>query len=110
MRLFFNNIIPIKGFVAINLFGSIFIRKAEWTKLSKSQKNIILQHEAIHTAQMKELCFVFFYIFYFIEWIIRLIFKTKTAYSGLSFEKEAYTYMYDSNYLKNRKHYAQWLK
>lgn len=65
-------------------------------------------HEAIHTAQMKELLYVFFYVIYFLEWLYRLIFHTKTAYMGISFEREAYDNEANLNYLDTRKHFAQW--
>lgn len=57
MRVIYNNILPIKGYIAINLFGLIFARK-EFKPLSKATEN----HEAIHTAQIRELLFLLFYI------------------------------------------------
>ena len=94
-----NNIIPFKGFKAINLFGIIFTREP--------LNEIDINHESIHTKQMKELLYVFFYIWYFIEWLILLI-KYKDylkAYFNIRFEKEAYRNERDLNYLNNRKHY-----
>lgn len=67
-------------------------------------------HEAIHTAQMKELLYVFFYVIYFLEWLYRLVFHTKTAYIGISFEREAYENEENLKYLDTRKHFAQWRK
>ena len=108
MKIVYNNIIPPEGFLAINLFGLIFIKK-KYKHLVPYYPNII-NHEAIHSAQMKELAFIFFYIIYFFEWIYRLIFHTKTAYSGLSFEREAYLNEGNKDYLKSRKHFAMWRK
>ena len=105
MKVVYNSLIPFKGFVAINLFGVVFARK-EYEPLGR----LTLQHEAIHTAQQRELLYIGFYLLYFLEWLYRIIFHTKTAYSGISFEREAYTWERDPNYLKNRKHYAQWRK
>lgn len=96
-----NNIIPFKGYKAINLFGILFVRKEY--ELSK----VDLNHEAIHTAQMKELLFIFFYIIYFFEWLVRL-FINKNAYRSISFEKEAYSNEKNLEYLKNRKCFSQW--
>lgn len=96
-----NNIIPFKGYKAINLFGIIFLRKEY--ELSEIDTN----HEAIHTAQMKELLYIFFYIIYFLEWLVRL-FINKNAYRNISFEKEAYQNERDLSYLKHRKWFAQW--
>lgn len=53
MRVIENTIIPVKGFAAINLFGVLFIRKG--VKVSDR----ILNHEKIHTAQMKEMLYIF---------------------------------------------------
>lgn len=44
MKLIYNNIIPFKGFKAINLFGLCFVRKG----MKMSEKDI--NHESIHTA------------------------------------------------------------
>ena len=64
MKIKYSKIIPFKGFYAINLFGTYFIRK-EFEGKSVPKKT--LNHEAIHTEQMKELGYIFFYIWYFIE-------------------------------------------
>lgn len=53
MKIVYNNVIPFKGFAAINLFGIVFARK-ECRPLSKEAMN----HEAIHTEQMKELLYI----------------------------------------------------
>lgn len=105
MRIIRNNIIPCKGFKAINLFGVIFMRK------NAEIDFITLQHEAIHTAQMKETLYVFFYVWYVVEWLIRLIIyrDSKTAYRKIGFEREAYSSQTDEDYLLNRKPY-NWIK
>ncbi len=104
----YSKIIPFRGFTALNLFGVIFIRKD--AGLTDAQLSKVLAHEAIHTAQMKELLYVFFYIAYFFEWLVRLFTDTKTAYRSISFEKEAYAHQSDTGYLDIRKPYAQWRK
>ena len=106
MKAIFNNIIPFPGFYAINLFGILFVRKDLMDKMDKSDYN----HEAIHTAQMKELLYVGFYLAYLFEWFYRLVFHTKTAYMGISFEREAYENEENLKYLDTRKHFAQWRK
>lgn len=104
MKVIYNSLIPFKGFIAINLFGIVFARK-EYKELSRRTLN----HEAIHTAQMKEMLYVFFYLWYVIEWIIKLFRYGHNAYENISFEREAYAFQSDRCYLKVRKHYA-WLK
>lgn len=99
MKIIYSNIIPFPGFKAVNLFGFVFVRKG----LEMSEKD--LNHEAIHTAQMKEMLYVFFYLWYFIEWVIRL-FQKGNAYRNISFEKEAYANDEDFAYLNDREPYS----
>ena len=106
MRIVPNNILPFPGFRSFNFFGIVFVRKSEMDSLSGKSFN----HEAIHTAQMKELWYIGFYLLYFLEWLYRVIFHTKTAYRGISFEREAYQNEGDLNYLETRKRFAQWDK
>lgn len=103
MKVIHNNIIPFKGYKAINLFGIVFARKGiELTPLE-------LNHEAIHTAQMKEMLYIFFYLWYVIEWIIRLIGhignSNYNAYRMISFEQEAYNNDNYTAYLEHRQKY-----
>lgn len=102
MRIFYNRYLPFKGYSAINLFGVLFCRNG--LQLTSD----IVRHERIHTAQMREMLFVFFYLWYFMEWLIRIPLKGR-AYINISFEREAYSHMYDKHYLKHRKPFA-WLK
>lgn len=98
----FNKIIPFKGYKAINLFSLIFVRKG------CNFSDVDLNHEKIHTAQMKELLFIGFYIWYLVEWLYLLI-KYKSAhkaYKNIKFEKEAYVNENNLEYLKNRSHFA----
>lgn len=98
-----NKIIPFNGFKAINLFGIIFVKK--------NLNNIDINHERIHTAQMKEWLFIGFYLLYITEYLINLIkYKnTKIAYKNISFEKEAYTNQSNLQYLTIRKHYNNYV-
>lgn len=97
-----NKIIPFEEFKAINLLGILFVRE----NANIDAKTI--NHEEIHTAQMKEMLYIFFYLWYLIEWLIRL-FGKGNAYRKISFEKEAYNNENDETYLTKRKHY-HWLK
>lgn len=106
MKVIYNSIIPFKGFAAINLLGVVFARK-ECRPLSDRT----LRHEAIHTAQMRELAYIGFYIIYLLEWLFRLLRQSWTgenAYRSISFEKEAYRNQDRKTYLSYRKHFAQW--
>lgn len=109
----FNKFIPFKGFCAINLFTLIFVR-SEYKEYFNNKLffNSVINHENIHSAQQKELLFIFFYVIYLIEWLFNLVKyrNADLAYSNISFEKEAYKHEFDLTYLKNRKPFAMWRK
>lgn len=93
---------PLRRHVAINLFGVFFVHP------NVHVNERLINHERIHTAQMRELGYIPFYLIYLIEWLIRLIMKGN-AYLSIGFEREAYRHENDSEYLDHRKHYA-WVK
>lgn len=101
MKIIYNKIIPFgRRFYAINLFGILF------AKGPCSPQTV--NHEKIHTAQIRELAYIPFYIWYLTEWGVRLIryrdsFK---AYRNISFEREAYAYGDDLGYLPRRRRFA----
>lgn len=88
-----------KGFRGITLFPFVILTHAE-DKLNK----VVVNHERIHIRQQLELLIVPFYIWYFIEFIIRLIqYKNRSdAYRNISFERESYRNEKDLDYLKSR--------
>lgn len=104
MKIIYNNIIPFKGFLMINLFGVLFVRGTE-----RDINATILNHEKIHTVQMKELGYILFYIIYLLEWVVRL-FKKGNAYKKVSFEREAYENEKNLGYLASRCKWAMWTK
>lgn len=101
MKIIYNKIIPFKGFKAMYFFGVLFVRK-ECIMYAQD-----LRHEKIHHEQAKELLYVFFYLWYVIEWLIRcFIMGWHGAYKTLSFEREAYANQRCYTYLKTRKKFA----
>ena len=101
MKIIRNRILPFgKKYYAINLFGILFAKGPCGA--------ITINHERIHTAQMKELLFIPFYIFYILEWFIRLLQyrNSFTAYRNISFEREAYANESNPDYLSKRKPYS----
>ncbi len=110
--------LPLRPFIAINILGLIVVRKENL----HLYRNELKRHEKIHTIQMVETLFIGFYIWYFSEWIVRLIcsafkhgfsvFKQGTkAYSSILFEREAYSHQNDPNYLSSRKPFEyRWLR
>ena len=99
MRVIRNKIIPFPGYKAINLFGVMFVRG----DAKVDEKTI--RHESIHTAQMQEMLYIFFYLWYVVEWVVRLFMKGN-AYRNISFEREAYENEKDVDYLDLRYPYA----
>lgn len=108
MRVIPNSLIPFPGFLAVNLFGVVFIRKDSVDDLSTEYLERVKRHEAIHSAQGRELLWIGFYIVYVLEWLARLVVNGRNAYRNLSFEQEAYRHEAHPDYLKTRKHFAQW--
>lgn len=105
MKVFFNRCFPPGRFVALNFFGMLFVRRG--TVVTPA----LLNHEAIHSAQMRELLYVPFYVIYVTEWLWRVMKnrgKSYRSYRDLSFEREAYLYGDDMSYLRRRKPFAQW--
>ena len=104
MKIIYNKFIPFGRYSAINLFGILFTK-------SKQLDDYTINHELIHTTQMKELAYIFFYLWYGIEYIyVRLFHKKQNdAYHDVSFEEEAYNNEYNLNYLNERKCYS-WIK
>ena len=121
MKVIYNKVLPFPGYFAINLFGYMFVRDVyKDRKISKQTFN----HELTHTEQALDFVFkckklqilgyLIFYIIYFIEWIIKLLFAFFTlgkvkAYRSISFEQEAYNNQRNLKYLKSRKSFA-WVK
>jgi hypothetical protein len=68
---------------------------------------VFLNHEQIHLRQQAELLVVFFYLWYGIEFLGRIIqYQNRhKAYRNISFEREAYFFESNALYLKNRKPY-----
>ncbi len=94
-----------KDFIAINLFGVLIARKG------KALTPSTVLHERIHSLQMREMLYVFFYLWYVTEWLIKMLkcFSASKAYWRISFEREAYDNESNPGYLHQRKPY-RWLK
>ena len=68
-------------------------------------------HEGTHLTQERELAYVGFYLWYGVEFIIKLLccFSWQRAYRSVGFEREAYGHEHDDNYLLSRPSYG-WLR
>ena len=68
----------------------------------------LLNHEKIHLRQQLETLVLPFYLWYFIEFVIRAVWYRDfgKAYRNISFEREAYYYQSSLDYLENRKWFS----
>jgi len=95
-----------KGYRGMAVFPFILV-KYDFDKMNSTFVN----HEKIHLKQQKEMLILPFFIWYFLEYLVRLIqYRNKDlAYRNISFEREAYAKETDFEYLKNRS-FFQFLK
>lgn len=107
MKVIYNRFIPFGTYHGLNLFGIVFVQR-RWGKMQPSELN----HESIHSCQQWEMTYVLFYLWYGLEFLIRLVqyrFHAGTAYYNISFEREAYSNEHNLNYLHERRHMA-WMR
>ena len=121
MKIIRNKYIPFPGYKAINLFGVLFVKN------NAKIDEVTINHESIHSAQIAEvmiasipfalllwlftnvwlgllLVIASYYLWYVIEWLIRL--PKGNAYKNISFEREAYANENYSDYLNERKPFS----
>ena len=89
-----------KGFLGITLFPFIFLKEERHVS-----DVVMIQHEKIHIQQQMELLIVPFFIWYGIEFLIRILqYKNKyLAYRNISFEREAYANESHNDFLQKRR-------
>lgn len=92
-----------KGYTGITIFPFVFLKH-----ISLKADAVLINHEKIHLRQQLELLIIPFYIFYVLEFFVRLIqYKNwYTAYRNISFERESYHNQTDFGYLKKRKFWS----
>lgn len=102
MILFSKYLIP-KNYNGLAVYPFIFLKNK-----SLSDNYILINHERIHLKQQLELLWVFFFIWYILEFCIHLIRlrNWNRAYHTISFEKEAYQNEDNQGYLESRKFWA----
>ena len=88
-----------KGFRGITLFPFVIVSEKDL-----KQNSVMINHEKIHIRHQLELLILPFFIWYGIEFLVRLIIyrDRNEAYRNISFEREAYANEKDLNYLKQR--------
>ena len=124
LKIKYNKFIPFPGYFAMCVFDKIYIREENKNTIVSKRT---INHEGIHLCQIEDfipnpnnkkwklyLGGCIFYILYFIEWLIKLLFSIFTfgkvkAYSSVSFEQEAYNNQHDYEYQDTRRRFA-WTK
>ena len=88
-----------KGYRGMAVFPFVLM-KYDFDKTNK----VFVNHEKIHLRQQFEMLILPFFIWYVLEFLIRLVqYKNKDlAYRNISFEREAYANEKDLDYLKKR--------
>jgi hypothetical protein len=88
-----------KGYRGFAVFPFVFHRNH-----SDREDLVFVNHEKIHLRQQLEMWLVSFFIWYFIEFLLRFIQyrNWNLAYQNISFEREAYENETEPDYLKRR--------
>lgn len=91
-----------KGYRGLTIFPFVFLRNK--TEVTNS---VLINHEKIHIRQQLELLILPFFVWYGLEFLVRLIIlrNRKEAYLAICFEKEAYQNENNTNYIKERDFY-----
>jgi len=89
-----------KGYRGITVFPFIVVRSQ-----TDRDDRVTINHERIHVRQQLELLIIPFFIWYGIEYLVRLLYYRNSgkAYRNIVFEREAYTAERDIDYLRKRK-------
>lgn len=68
----------------------------------------LINHEKIHLKQQAELLIIPFYLWYGIEFFIRLVYykNCNKAYRNILFEREAYAKQHNLKYLQQRRFWS----
>ena len=92
-----------KSFSAVTIYPFIFLKHQDCKK-----DHVLINHELIHIRQQKELFWLVFFVWYLAEYLIKWAYyrNSYTAYRNISFEREAYTFENDLDYLSRRRFFA----
>ena len=105
MKIVYNKLLPFKGYKAMTLWPFILVRKG----MVMTEADI--NHEQIHGEQQKEMIVVLSYLWYVLEYVVKLIGtgSHRKAYRSISFEQEAYRFEGDLDYRRRRRRYY-WMR
>ena len=108
LKKIYTKFFPTKGYTALTICPFVFVRKDSRHLITSN----VERHETTHAMQQLETLYVFFFIIYALEWLLKLPFckfDTTDAYFSISFEQEAYEHQAEVGYNGVRKHFA-WLR
>lgn len=110
-----SNHVPPKPFFGISLCGFFIFRK------DGRLDDCDVRHEHIHFLQQVEWGFIGFFVLYHVEFLLHFVRLWRRAprgtkmgvvwmkaYREISFEKEAYAHDHEADYLKLRRHWANY--
>lgn len=88
-----------KGYRGMTVFPFVFLRNR-----NDKKHLVLMNHERIHLRQQAELLVLPFFVWYGLDFLVKLIrFRDKNkAYRSVVFEREAYANENDLDYLKSR--------
>lgn len=92
-----------KGTYGMTLWPFVLLRESRL-----KEDAVLINHERIHLRQQIQMLILPFYLWYGIEFLIRLAIlrNKKKAYRALAMEREAYAHESDPNYLKTFRFWA----
>ena len=105
MKVVENDTLPFGNYKCMTIYKWIF------TKNAKRITQVDFNHEATHLHQQTELLVIFFYLWYVLEFLVKLLctFNWKRAYRSISFEMEAYENEENTSWINQRSEYY-WLR
>ncbi len=88
-----------RGFRGLTFYPFVFLKN-----VADKTNVVFINHERIHIRQQLELLVLPFYVWYLLEYLLRLVQlkDRKKAYYAISFEREAYENEKDLGYIKRR--------
>ena len=105
MILYSRYLVP-NGYLGLTIYPFVFLKNK---KLKEDAR--LINHENIHLKQQLELFILPFYVWYVVEFFLRLCFYKNwhLAYKNISFEREAYANESNAKYIHQRG-FLQFLK
>jgi hypothetical protein len=94
-------------FLGIALIKWVLFKKGSQDRIKEKH----VTHELIHLVQQKEMYYIPFFLWYFVEFVVRFVLYLGNfvkAYENISFEREAYINQDNPYYLEKRGKFNWW--